>query len=326
MVLGDELSDEIAEFLEAYSLPTGVIDADGRWLHQNSSLRGYLAPLEKKCFFDLLKEPKQEHAIRKLILRNQQIQLADTKLISPIADMIVRSARVRLISSRRTVYLIEFHLRSQHLQPFSSLNRLYQVQNQHGKKTLTADKRLQRVISESRLDPLTQIANRRALDERMLAVWKKAFLNRTPFSFLMLDLDFFKKINDVYGHSQGDQVLIKIAETLVANVNRPDDFVARFGGEEFSVLLPNTDTAGTKWIAEKLLAAVRRLNIPHTGSETAKYVTLSIGSYTIKPPQPEADLSTVIHLADRALYRAKAQGRNCAVHHHETSSDSSNAH
>ncbi|MGR9053041.1 MAG: diguanylate cyclase [Gammaproteobacteria bacterium] len=256
----------------------------------------------------------QEETIKKLIVRNKRAQLVEAKLKENLEHLIACSSRVQLADSDHPLYLIEFHPRAQHLHAFSSLNRLYREQSKHEKKTLTADKRLQHAVSESRSDPLTKIANRRALEETLLTTWEQAFHCRSAFSFLMLDLDYFKKINDLYGHPQGDKVLVQISKALVSTVNRKRDFVARFGGEEFSVLLPNTGIDGAKRISENLLVAVRNLNIPNAGSEVADYVTVSIGGYTVNPLSADPDIASVIHFADQALYRAKENGRNRAVH------------
>ena len=232
-----------------------------------------------------------------------------------IANLIACSVRVQLPNSDYPVYLIEFHPREEGFQAFATLNRLYQIQTQHEKETLATSMLLQHAVSESRIDPLTKITNRRALNEHLVAIWEQAFHCSLPFSFLMLDLDFFKKINDLFGHDRGDYVLVKVAETLAENINRTGDIVARFGGEEFSAILPNTDIAGAKHMSDKLLVGVRQLKIPNPGSDISEHVTVSIGGYTMKPAKCEADLSSVIRHADRALYRAKAKGRNCAVHY-----------
>lgn len=277
LALNSVISEDAVAFLEAYSLPTGVIDIEGQWLYKNSVLNQHLALLDKRRFFALLEDKQQENAVKKLIIRNKRMQLAETRLIKHLAKLMACSARVKLANSDLPVFLIEFRPRTQHLHAFSSLNRLYREQTRYEKKTLTTDIRLQRAVSESRTDPLTKIANRRVLEEHLLLVWAQAFISETPFSFLILDLDFFKKINDVYGHTQGDNVLVSVAETLKSHVKRSGDMVARLGGEEFSVLLPNTDIAGSECVAEKLRVAVRHLDIPNSESDTADYLTVSIG-------------------------------------------------
>ncbi|MCK9606854.1 MAG: GGDEF domain-containing protein [Methylomonas sp.] len=320
MGLNNGLSDETAKFLDAYSLPSGVMNAEGQWLFKNLSLKEYLAPLDKECFFALLENRKQESAVKKLIVRNKRVQLVEAKLVANVTNMIVCCTRIDLTLFSHPVYLIEFHHRAQRLHAFSSLNRLYLEQNKHEKKTLTTDLKLQQAVSDSRIDPLTKIANRRVLEEALPTLWDQAFHSRSSISFLMLDLDFFKNINDTYGHSQGDKVLIQVAKTLTNNVKRTGDIVTRFGGEEFAALLPNTDIAGAQCVSDKILLAVRKLNIPNEGSAIANYLTVSVGSYTATPSHLKVDVANIVHLADLALYQAKEKGRNCAVHY-EVSED-----
>jgi diguanylate cyclase (GGDEF)-like protein len=126
---------------------------------------------------------------------------------------------------------------------------------------------------------------------------------------LMIDIDFFKRYNDTYGHVEGDRCLKAVAQTLAQCITRADDFVARYGGEEFIVVLPNTDEQGARLIAEKMLDNVRALRLPHEKSEAAGYVTVSIGGTT----------GTVMHThnpgdfikrADEMMYKSKQEGRN----------------
>ncbi|AEG02900.1 diguanylate cyclase [Methylomonas methanica] len=311
----NEISDETANFLDAYSLPSGVMNAEGYWLFKNLALKEYLAPLDEECFFALLKDRMQESAVKKLIMRNKRVQLVEAKLVANITNMIACCTRIDLANFSHPIYLIELHTRAQRLHAFSSLNRLHLEQNKHEKKVLTTNLKLQRAVSDSHIDPLTKIANRRVLEEELPPLWEQAFHSRSSFSFLILDLDFFKKINDTYGHSQGDKALILVAETLMNNVKRTGDIVTRFGGEEFAILLPNTDIIGAKWVSDKILVAVRQLNIPNEGSDVANYLTVSVGCYTATPSHLEADITNIIRLADLCLYQAKNKGRNCAVHY-----------
>lgn len=188
-----------------------------------------------------------------------------------------------------------------------------------------------------RSDPLTQIANRRALDEHVSNQWQRAMRSHRPLALMMVDVDHFKRYNDHYGHIQGDECLKRVAHTLAALVSRADELVARYGGEEFAVLLPDTDAAQALQVAQKMCAALRSLRIEHADSPTAKYVTISIGVACIQPrffdsanapadANEDAPISTelaqtlygiaaqaLFEQADAALYAAKQQGRNCAV-------------
>jgi diguanylate cyclase (GGDEF)-like protein/hemerythrin-like metal-binding protein len=185
-----------------------------------------------------------------------------------------------------------------------------------------------RMFDLSNRDPLTGLANRRALDERVAQEWRRAARHGLPLGLIMIDIGHFKAYNDHYGHVQGDDCLRQVAETLVETVRRSGDLVARFGGEEFAVLLPGSDTATARALGEKIRAAVARRAVPHACSGTAPEVTLSLGAASLWPmitssdrggasapsaPAGEAGLGLAHDLferADRALYAAKAAGRN----------------
>lgn len=159
------------------------------------------------------------------------------------------------------------------------------------------------------LDGLTKIANRRCFDEFLQQVWQRLGRTSQPLSLLMLDVDFFKCYNDIYGHQHGDECLTQIAHTIQKAVSRPTDLAARYGGEEFAVILPETSENGAFKVAELIRNAVLALAIPHEASDTAGYVTVSIGITSLIPV---IDFSPdyLIDLADQALYLAKHQGRN----------------
>lgn len=162
-------------------------------------------------------------------------------------------------------------------------------------------------------DGLTELANRRAFDDALIREWKATLRTGSPTSLLLLDLDHFKAFNDEYGHQVGDDCLRSVAAAVSASVRRPRDFVARYGGEELAVILPETDSTGAIKIAELVREAVERLAVPHSGNpEGNGYVTVSIGVTTAVPSvggtikMPEGMLLT----ADSALYKAKHNGRN----------------
>lgn len=163
--------------------------------------------------------------------------------------------------------------------------------------------------SQAMLDGLTNIANRRRLDEVLESEWKRAQRAGTPLSLVMIDIDFFKAYNDHYGHGVGDVCLKKIAASLAASIDRSSDLVARYGGEEFVSILPDTNLEGALIIAERFRSQIERLQIPHEYSAVSRYVTVSIGVVCIKPNigMTQADL---LGLADEMLYQAKKDGRN----------------
>lgn len=157
-------------------------------------------------------------------------------------------------------------------------------------------------------DGLTRIPNRRYFDEIYEKRYKEALRDAKPLAIIMVDVDHFKNFNDHYGHAQGDECLIKIADALQKTLKRPSDFVARYGGEEFVVLLADIDEEGMKTVAEHLVDSVRKLNIPHAFSSAAPYVTISAGAaFSHTPAEKKKEL---LKHADEAMYRSKENGRD----------------
>ncbi|WP_166802420.1 sensor domain-containing diguanylate cyclase [Microvirga pakistanensis] len=169
-----------------------------------------------------------------------------------------------------------------------------------------AEAKLKRI---ARTDDLTSLPNRRAFREAYERVWRRATRVGAPLSVLFVDADYFKNFNDQYGHARGDEALCAIARVLDANIRRPFDLAARHGGEEFIVLLPDTDLKGARMIAENIRHAVLSLGISHVGSPY-QVVTVSIGIASIRPSQG-GDRDALLEAADKALYEAKASGRSC---------------
>jgi diguanylate cyclase (GGDEF)-like protein len=174
-------------------------------------------------------------------------------------------------------------------------------------------------------DPLTGIANRRAFEEALEQEWRRMMRHKTPLSLLMIDVDYFKRFNDSYGHVAGDQCLREVAQTIAGRARRAGELAARYGGEEFAVLLPHCDIAVASRLAALICESVRDRAIPHEASGAAPYVTISIGVASIADvPKSVAALSRetattvaslvggmlLVEAADHALYRAKMAGRN----------------
>jgi two-component system chemotaxis family response regulator WspR len=166
---------------------------------------------------------------------------------------------------------------------------------------------LQRLSS---MDGLTSLANRRQFDKTLETEWARAIRGGLPLSLIFADIDFFKRYNDHYGHQNGDDCLRQVAGALQKTIHRPADLVSRYGGEEFVMILPETTDEGALAVAEKVLATVAALKIPHANSEAAGHVTLSIGVATLCPKEG-AQPQELIEMADKMLYRAKERGRNC---------------
>jgi diguanylate cyclase (GGDEF)-like protein len=158
-------------------------------------------------------------------------------------------------------------------------------------------------------DGLTGLPNRRSLDERLDAAWRRALRSGSPLALVLADVDHFKSYNDAYGPQMGDECLRRVASALADELKRPDDFVARYGGEEFLVILENSDTAAALGMAERLRLAVESLRMPHGRSDAAPVVTVSLGVASTRPNR-DALPADLLAASDRWLYRAKSAGRN----------------
>ncbi|WP_321491353.1 diguanylate cyclase domain-containing protein [uncultured Desulfobacter sp.] len=162
------------------------------------------------------------------------------------------------------------------------------------------------------VDGLTGIANRRSFDQTLDLDWRRAQRMGSHLSLIMIDIDEFKAYNDNYGHGAGDECLRVVAEAIESIMRRPGDFVGRYGGEEFVVLLPESDLKGTLAMAEKIRLAVKALKIPHAFSGTADHVTISLGCHAMLC-ESKTSSRQLLQEADQALYFAKQKGRDRVV-------------
>ena len=204
----------------------------------------------------------------------------------------------------KSIEMISFNL----YHPIYGLNRSDEI----GELAKSVDKMkcdLIEVLNKVHYDSLTGIYNRRYLDENIDKIFKSLSREHRYLSILMIDIDFFKKYNDTYGHSAGDDCLKLIASILTKCSTRQDDFVARYGGEEFIVVLPDTKENGAYFVANKIIEATKTMAIPHKSSLVIDYVTVSIGIKCGKVEQTTQALD-YINLADEALYTSKQTGRN----------------
>lgn len=185
----------------------------------------------------------------------------------------------------------------------------YNLELKVAERTAALEEANQKLSRLAMLDGLTQVANRRSLDEYLENQWVLLGQQRQSLSLIMVDVDFFKLYNDFYGHQMGDQCLIKVAQAMTQALERPVDFVARYGGEEFAIALPFTDLAGAIQAAKKIMALIQSLELLHPASPISDWVTLSLGISSMVP-LPELSLETLIKTADQAMYQAKQAGRN----------------
>jgi diguanylate cyclase (GGDEF)-like protein/PAS domain S-box-containing protein len=185
----------------------------------------------------------------------------------------------------------------------------HELESRVKNRTLELEKALEELLIISETDSLTTIANRYVYERRLKENVATAKRNREHLSLLMIDIDCFKKYNDKYGHGFGDIVLTSIAQTIKGSLLRETDLAARFGGEEFVVLLPSTEGHAALAVAERIRMNVRSLEIKHDVLDAASAITVSIGVASLKAETlNETDL---LKQADIALYMAKKKGRNC---------------
>ena len=247
-----------------------------------------------------------------IIILSDTTTLFDASYSVPIIIIVLLLLIGFAVTSSITSYRILF-------KPLKMLDESLLQLNEHSAAELFGAKRedelghlsntIQDLFNKANIDPLTGLYNRRYMDSTIERVLGLLSRSNGQISVLMLDIDFFKRYNDTYGHDAGDKCLQAVAHALSESVTRVDDIVVRYGGEEFAVILPNTDENGAKFFAEKLLENVRALNIPHEKNDAAEYVTVSIGVTTGKTEYKQT-LEMYLKRADTALYESKESGRN----------------
>ncbi len=164
------------------------------------------------------------------------------------------------------------------------------------------------------LDELTGLYNKRHLVASLPNYYKDALRSNTPLAAIFIDVDFFKKYNDTYGHVMGDMCLAAVAKALKKSTMRPFDFVSRYGGEEFFILLPCVDKDGVMTVANRVMENIRDMHIEHRTSECADCVTVSIGATSaVLSPQTTFTIEDIVKTADEAMYISKTSGRNRAT-------------
>jgi hemerythrin len=161
----------------------------------------------------------------------------------------------------------------------------------------------------SNSDGLLEIANRRYFDQRLDQEWRREMREHRSLSLLMIDVDFFKRYNDRYGHQAGDRCLQSLTQGALSVLRRPGDLLARYGGEELVAILPNTELAGAMLVAQAIQRELAERNIPHADSSVADHVTVSIGVAAVVPDK-HCNAAELLAAADHALYAAKESGRN----------------
>jgi two-component system, chemotaxis family, response regulator WspR len=231
--------------------------------------------------------------------KSHAFEVGASDYLVKLPDKIEMIARIRAYSK---TYLLQL----QRDEAYLEMQKLQEQLTESNRKLEDNNAILQRL---STMDGLTGIPNRRHFDATLQSEWKMGFRQKTPLSVIMIDIDFFKKFNDGYGHQGGDDCLKEVAKALDATISRPGDFIARYGGEEFVVILPRTDAKGAVVIAEQLRANVEAKHILHAFSSVADHVSISLGIAT-EQPVTSSTPENLLTKADEALYKAKEAGRN----------------
>ncbi len=216
------------------------------------------------------------------------------RLMWPISSMVISVALFTLCSN----YFMERDERRRFLRTLRERSLVRDLTQAHA-----------RLKDISRIDTLTGLHNQKHIQQHLNLVWERAWRDRSALSLLLIDIDHFKKFNDRYGHTAGDECLQKVARVLQDGLRRPGDVVARLGGEEFLVVLPNTDAAFANGVAERLRQAVESLQIRHESSTTARHLTVSVGVVACQA-HPDMLVDTLMLQVEQALQKAKSEGRN----------------
>ncbi|MCK0154679.1 diguanylate cyclase [Alcanivorax sp. S6407] len=304
---------ECLAILNAISLPVVLMDGEGRIKVANAHALALLKGELPKSIASLVATDLS--SFLKAVRRNRHCAHLTTRLVEPLADYYPASSRVCRDDEWQDCYLIELFPRDLAVGGMSRLSETRRREASLQRNYVRARETARVALSQANQDPLTGIANRRAFDHWLEQLCRESRDNAFPFSLLLIDLDFFKRINDTHGHEAGDKVLCAVASLLTASLVRKGDQVARIGGEEFAVLLPNTDRRGAEDVAWRLVMALRSANKQaQSAGEVSDWVpvTLSIGAASWLPGQPLSS-SALMREADEALYLAKGQGRDQAV-------------
>jgi diguanylate cyclase (GGDEF)-like protein len=221
----------------------------------------------------------------------------DDYLTKPVGRVVLQAkvaAMYRLVRMQRALVKLT-----------EQLNHANEQLNQANEQLNQANQELHRI---SMTDGLTGLANRRVFDESLVREWRRCARLKKPISVVMLDVDYFKKFNDRYGHQAGDQCLKATAKVIASAVPRASDLAARYGGEEFVLILSETDGEGARAVASRIREQVAGLKVANEDSPH-HYVTLSCGISTVLPGD-DKPIEKLVKSADNALYLAKKQGRN----------------
>lgn len=298
---------QLKAFLDNASTPITIKDLEGTYISVNSEFAYWLQIPETEIINKKDYEIFPKNSIKKL--RQYELQAIFEEIAVTFEESIL------LPDGLHTFIITKFPLLNENNKPYA-VGGIYLDISDRKKAEITLEEtqanlrlvnqELERLVN---LDGLTQIANRRCFNDRIIYEWNRLHRERKPLALLMFDVDYFKRYNDHYGHQLGDECLVRIAQAVHNLIQRPADLVARYGGEEFIVILPNTNIAGAITVAQRVHNCIKELKIPHLYSEVSNIVTISQG-IACAVPDLERSPYTLIQNVDLALYQAKQQGRN----------------
>ena len=264
--------------------------------------------LRTKKIYEINSETAVGALTAQLGAQAQRLGQMRTAALSLRVGAVLLLVGVSVVFSRRLRE--ELRMREQLGQEIRAANaRLEEKVHQRTAELEDANRRL---ATLSTTDSLTGLANRRKFDEVWQTEWQRSIRQGTPLAAIMLDVDFFKRYNDHYGHQAGDACLQQVARILSGGIHRAGELMARYGGEEFVLVLPCTDLAHAQHSAERIRAAVEAAAIAHADSPLGPVVTVSVG-LAADIPRIGTPPEHLLRAADAALYEAKAQGRNCVA-------------
>ena len=316
--MGSYATDRLAMLVSVLgAIGSGVVVLDdqrrvvlwNRWLADHAALTA--AQVLGKDFFAMFPElcgKRMDSAVRQALRDNFPAVLSQPLHKAPLPLFVNHAARLRGERMQQAVAVTPLTVAGamRHC-----LIQISDVSVAVHRETLLRDQALE-LRSQTFSDGLTGIANRRHFDVAIEKEYRRAKRGGNALSLLMIDIDFFKAYNDHYGHQRGDDTLVRVAAALAALLHRPLDLIARYGGEEFAVILPDMPAGEALAMAEKMRRTIAELAIAHASGGDVAQVTVSIGVATVSAEHP-VDQTALIGAADRALYSAKRNGRNCVI-------------
>jgi diguanylate cyclase (GGDEF)-like protein len=241
------------------------------------------------------------------------LNYTNRRLINPLMLMKKELERVVAGKESRTIHIKQEDEVGELASALNTmLQRLKARSNELDALVCELEQERDKALVASATDVMTGLANRRKFEQVGGDELKRASREHNTVNLVMIDVDYFKSVNDIYGHTTGDDVLCAIADCLSSMARRPNDFVFRLGGEEFVLLTSGMDAATAKVYADSMRLSVELLQIPNSGSDISNYVTISAGVVSVVPDKYD-DIYSVLQEADRCLYKAKNRGRNCVV-------------